>query len=228
MEFWSRLCYGQIILTENLLHSNQTDIETQLKGEGLLIEAVTKKGWQHFFDTSAVFTLLGRIDYVGRNFPDSQFPSAGETQIQDYLISSCSGKTSFAELKESVSINAFSQRLLSYQQKIFLDQMAPIRLDLLGRKNVLINYEINKPPWIVSRIQDFYGLRNSPSIGQGRSSLVLHLLAPNQRPVQITSDLAGFWSRHYPQIRRELSRRYPRHAWPENPLQPISKSTKNL
>jgi ATP-dependent helicase HrpB len=47
---------------------------------------------------------------------------------------------------------------------------------------------------------------------------VLHLLAPNQRPVQVTTDLAGFWTRHYPQIRRELSRRYPRHAWPEDPL----------
>jgi ATP-dependent helicase HrpB len=57
-------------------------------------------------------------------------------------------------------------------------------------------------------------------VAEGRVPLVLHLLAPNQRPVQVTTDLAGFWTRHYPQIRKELSRRYPRHAWPEDPLKP--------
>jgi ATP-dependent helicase HrpB len=67
-------------------------------------------------------------------------------------------------------------------------------------------------------LQDFFGLRETPRVARGKISLVLHLLAPNQRPVQMTADLAGFWERLYPQVRRELSRRYPRHRWPENPL----------
>ena len=62
-------------------------------------------------------------------------------------------------------------------------------------------------------------MKQGPSIAGGRVPLVLHLLAPNQRPVQVTNDLAGFWQRHYPSIRRNLARKYPRHAWPENPLQ---------
>jgi ATP-dependent helicase HrpB len=66
-------------------------------------------------------------------------------------------------------------------------------------------------------MQDFFGMRQSPQIN-GRP-LVAHLLAPNQRPVQITQDLAGFWERHYPAIRRELMRKYPRHKWPEDPYQ---------
>jgi ATP-dependent helicase HrpB len=61
-------------------------------------------------------------------------------------------------------------------------------------------------------------MKESPRIAAGRVALVLHLLAPNQRAVQVTSDLASFWSRHYPQVRRELSRRYPRHDWREDPL----------
>jgi ATP-dependent helicase HrpB len=71
---------------------------------------------------------------------------------------------------------------------------------------------------VASRLQDFFGMREGPRVGGGRAALVLHLLAPSQRPVQVTTDLAGFWQRHYPQVRRELSRRYPRHAWPEDPL----------
>jgi ATP-dependent helicase HrpB len=83
---------------------------------------------------------------------------------------------------------------------------------------VRVNYETGKPPWIESRLQDFFGMETGPVIAGGRAPLVLHLLAPNHRPVQVTTDLAGFWQRVYPQARKELSRRYPRHAWPEEPL----------
>ena len=65
-------------------------------------------------------------------------------------------------------------------------------------------------------MQDFFGLADGPRIAGG-TPLVLRLLAPNYRPVQVTTDLAGFWERHYPSLRKELMRRYPRHAWPEDP-----------
>jgi ATP-dependent helicase HrpB len=96
---------------------------------------------------------------------------------------------------------------------------APERIALPGGRQLKVHYEAGKPPWVESRLQDFFGLKEGPRIGGGRLPLVLHLLAPNHRPVQVTSDLSGFWERHYPSIRRELARKYPRHAWPENPLQ---------
>ena len=74
-----------------------------------------------------------------------------------------------------------------------------------------------RPPWISSRLQDFFGMKETPRIGPDRTPLVIHLLAPNHRAVQTTTDLAGFWERLYPQVRRELIRRYPKHAWPERP-----------
>ena len=67
------------------------------------------------------------------------------------------------------------------------------------------------------RLQDFFGLATGPAVVGGRVFVVLHLLAPNKRPVQVTTDLAGFWERHYPALRRELCRKYPKHAWPEDP-----------
>ena len=84
-------------------------------------------------------------------------------------------------------------------------------------REVKVLYEAGKPPSVASRLQDFFGLAKGPSVGGGKVPLVLHLLAPNHRDVQVTTDLAGFWDRHYPAIAKELRRRYPRHSWPDDP-----------
>ena len=81
-----------------------------------------------------------------------------------------------------------------------------------------VHYPGDAPPWVESRLQDFFGMADGPRLAGGRVPLVLHLLAPSGRDVQVTTDLSGFWQRHYPALRRELGRRYPRHAWPEDPL----------
>jgi ATP-dependent helicase HrpB len=87
---------------------------------------------------------------------------------------------------------------------------------LSGGRQATVHYEPGKDPWIESRLQDFFGMTAGPRICRGRLELTLHLLAPNRRAVQVTKDLAGFWERHYPALRRELARRYPKHAWPED------------
>ena len=92
----------------------------------------------------------------------------------------------------------------------------PERVRLGGGREVGIHYEAGKPPWIESRLQDFFGASTGPTLCRGRVPVTLHLLAPNGRAVQVTRDLAGFWRQHYPAIRRELGRRYPRHPWPED------------
>jgi ATP-dependent helicase HrpB len=101
-----------------------------------------------------------------------------------------------------------------------LERFAPSSVVLKSGRRVKIQYESGKPPWMESRIQDFFGMKETPKVGGGEVNVVMHLLSPAKRPVQVTSDLAGFWKNHYPQLRKELSRRYPRHPWPENPLMP--------
>jgi ATP-dependent helicase HrpB len=127
----------------------------------------------------------------------------------------CEGLTSFAELEELdwPSLATFS---LSTEVRKTLERETPTYVTFKNGRRVPIQYEMEKDPWIASRLQDFFGLAQGPTTCGGRVALTLHLLAPNQRAVQITSDLAGFWQRHYPEIRRELMRRYPRHAWPED------------
>lgn len=97
-----------------------------------------------------------------------------------------------------------------------LDRLAPEWIRLPGRARVPVDYAGDEPH-VASRLQDFFGLAQGPRILDGAYPLVLHLNAPSGRPVQVTRDLPGFWVRHYPAIRRELMRRYPRHRWPEDP-----------
>jgi hypothetical protein len=101
-------------------------------------------------------------------------------------------------------------------QQVLYEEMAPESLRLPSGRSLPIHYEPDRPPWVASRLQDFFGMKHGPRLGS--VPLVLHLLAPNQRPVQVTTDLEGFWQRHYPELRTQLMRRYPRHAFPEDPL----------
>ncbi|MEP6809830.1 MAG: ATP-dependent helicase C-terminal domain-containing protein, partial [Chthoniobacterales bacterium] len=102
---------------------------------------------------------------------------------------------------------------LSAAQQGLVDQYAPERIALPnGRKGKVI-YSASAPPAVAARIQDLYGVERNLTIGPGRLPLVIQVLAPNHRPIQITSDLAGFWRDAYPRIKQELQRKYPKHEW---------------
>ncbi len=98
-----------------------------------------------------------------------------------------------------------------------LNEIAPLYVTLPNGRRARIEYHDGRPPSVSSRLQDFFGMKESPAVARGTVPLVVELLAPNRRPVQVTTDLVSFWKNLYPQVRRELSRRYPKHAWPEVP-----------
>lgn len=106
---------------------------------------------------------------------------------------------------------------MGYDRLRDIDRLAPATWTLPKGRATPIAYEAGKPPVLAARIQEFFGLRETPRIADGRTTLLLHLLGPNYRPQQVTSDLASFWQNTYPQVRKELRRRYPKHAWPEKP-----------
>jgi ATP-dependent helicase HrpB len=128
---------------------------------------------------------------------------------------------SFSELttaaREGGLLDALRGRLSDRDRRL-LEEVAPEKIRLPGGRHVNVNYPEGQPPWIESRLQDFFGQRETPRVARGQMPVVVKLLAPNHRPLQTTTDLKGFWSRLYPEVRRELSRRYPKHSWPENPL----------
>lgn len=127
------------------------------------------------------------------------------------------GKVSFAEIGQR-SISSGIEELIGYESVVKIQNACPVAIKIPSNREARIHYVHGQSPWIAGKIQEFFGWRNLPTLAGGRIPLVVHLLAPNQRPIQVTADLAGFWVNHYPGIRRALARDYPRHYWPEDPL----------
>jgi ATP-dependent helicase HrpB len=98
-----------------------------------------------------------------------------------------------------------------------VDHEAPERLQVPSGSFITIKYDLERPPVLAVRIQEVFGWKDTPRLAGGRVRVLLHLLAPNYRPQQVTDDLASFWNTTYQQVRKELRARYPKHAWPEDP-----------
>lgn len=185
----SALIYDQLAIEET-----RAPAPPSREASTLLAARAAEVDIGRFVGREALEQLLARAAFAGIS-----------VDVAAALAQRCQGRTSFAEITD----------LLSALRPPRIDVLAPERLKLPGGREVKVHYDAGKPPWIESRLQDFFGVRETPRIGS--TPLVVHLLAPNRRPVQVTSDLHGFWERLYPQVRRELSRRYPKHKWPENP-----------
>jgi hypothetical protein len=137
--------------------------------------------------------------------------------IMDRLRPLCAGRRSLAELREA-PVRETLQASLPGSVIVALASLAPERVPLPSGRVARLEYRPAEPPVLAARLQEFFGSTRTPRVGGGRVPVLLHLLAPSLRPVQVTSDLASFWVAVYPKIRAELRRRYPRHAWPDDPL----------
>lgn len=107
--------------------------------------------------------------------------------------------------------------LLSWEQQQQLDQLLPLQIEVPSGSNVSINYTHN-PPILAVKLQEMFGYEGQPAVLNGRLPLLIHLLSPARRPLQITGDLPHFWRHAYTEVRKEMRGRYPKHPWPENPL----------
>jgi ATP-dependent helicase HrpB len=114
---------------------------------------------------------------------------------------------------------------LSHARQRDLEQLAPTHVQVPSGSRIRLDY-FHEPPVLPVRLQEMFGLRETPRIANGKVTLVIHLLSPAGRPVQVTQDLRSFWLNGYPQVRKELRGRYPKHPWPDDPLtaQPTRKT----
>lgn len=107
---------------------------------------------------------------------------------------------------------------LSWEQRQTLERLAPPVITVPSGSRIRIDYRLDGPPILAVRLQEMFGLTTTPTVCSGRVPLLLHLLSPARRPIQVTSDLASFWQQAYPQVKKELKGRYPKHSWPDDPL----------
>ena len=206
----SRLLCGAITLEESRQPAPCSAEASRLLSEAVLANG---RGGQECGEVPAA--LQAKLEILRRAFPEAGVPVLDAQEWRGMVVAACEGMTSLAELEASSLESRWLARLPAAVARLLREEV-PERVRLAGGRTLPVHYQAGQPPWIESRLQDFFGMAAGPSICRGRVPLTLHLLAPNRRAVQVTSDLANFWRQHYPPLRRELCRRYPRHSWPED------------
>lgn len=139
-----------------------------------------------------------------------------ENNLENWLAPYLQGCSRLIDLRR-IDIQAILSGMLSWPQRQRLDGLSPTHLAVPSGSRIALRYNAGLPPILEVRIQELFGLERTPTVCGGEIPVNLHLLSPARRPIQITQDLAGFWQRTYPEVRKELKGRYPKHAWPEDP-----------
>ena len=153
-----------------------------------------------------------RLNCLSRWCPELGLPPITESDRHDLVAQLCHGAFSYKDIRD-LDVKPMVKSWLSAAHQSLVEKHAPERLDLPNGRTPKVTYVADGPPFIALRIQELYDVTQTPRIGLGRIPVLLHILAPSMRPVQITQDLAGFWREHYPRIKQELQRKYPKHRW---------------
>ena len=156
--------------------------------------------------------LPAELSLLARWCPDLQLPPIQDEDRKHIIEQLCLGAVTYKDIKDR-DVKPVVTSWLSANQRGLLDKYAPERVTLPNGRTPKVTYERESPPYISLRIQELFGVTQTPSIGMGRVPLSIHILAPSMRPVQVTNDLANFWREHYPRIKSELQRKYPKHEW---------------
>ncbi len=164
-----------------------------------------------------VESFLIRLGLLREQRPELGLPALDDAHLEGLLPLLAAGKRSFAELRRAPLLPLL-RGTLDHSQLAALERQAPTHLEVPSGSRIRLRYTAGEPPLLAVRIQEMFGLTETPTVAGGRIPVLLHLLAPNMRPQQVTRDLASFWRNTYPQVRKELQGRYPRHAWPADPL----------
>ncbi len=154
-----------------------------------------------------------RLRFARRAMPEEPWP---DVDVGALVAEACAGKRTLAEV-QAVDFGALLLSKLPWAQRKLLDEQAPPRLEVPTGNMISVDYG-GAEPVLAVRLQELFGLTETPRIAKGRVPVVLHLLSPGHKPVQVTTDLASFWRTTYADVKKELRARYPKHAWPDDPL----------
>jgi ATP-dependent helicase HrpB len=175
--------------------------------EEVLAGRLALKAWDH-----AVEQWIARLNLLAVHCPDFGIPAIGADDRRDIVRQVCLGAMGYKDIRERPVLPVL-RGWLSDAQRGLLDKYAPERLTLPNGRQPKVVYEAGKAPYIALRIQELYDVSAPLTVAMGRVRVLVHVLAPNQRPVQITDDLGSFWKNGYPQVKKDLRGRYPKHEW---------------
>ena len=197
-----QLRYGDLILDDSPAHIADEDGAARILASAAAerLESV-RPG-----PDSAAGSFITRVRCLRAWMPELDLPPLEDADLIALLPDLCRGLRSLAAVKSGPWVDALRNRFTA-------------TIAVPSGSDIAVSYVEGKPPVLAARIQEMFGLPETPRIAGGRVKVLLHLLAPNYRPQQVTDDLASFWANGYPVVRKELRGRYPKHSWPEDPLE---------
>ena len=210
---------GELVLDSRAL----PQLDEAARG-GALLALVRRKGLELLAWTpelrqwQARIALLRRLDLQQKG--ESEWPDLSDAALRDSLedwLLPYLGKVSRLSHFASLDLSAMLAALLPWPLPQRLDELAPKALNVPSGSRIAIDYS-EQPPVLAVRLQELFGLAETPCIAGGRQRVLLHLLSPARRPVQVTQDLASFWANTYAEVKKDLKGRYPKHYWPDDPL----------
>jgi ATP-dependent helicase HrpB len=183
------------------------DEAARLLAQEVIAGRLVLKGWDH-----TVEQWVLRLNLLGQWCPELALPPIAEADRQHLIEQLCHGAIGYKDIKDK-PVKPVVRAWLSSAQQDLVEKHAPERLTLMNDHAAKVSYDAGAPPHIAVRIQQLYDVTTTPTIAMGRVPVLVHILAPNMRPVQITQDLANFWREQYPRVKQELQRKYPKHQW---------------
>ena len=206
---------GALVLAEQTKAVEPTAESAQRLAEGIAAIGIGKLPW-----SKAQLQLRDRVQFLrkaeGDEWPDLSNEALARAAAE-WLAPFLSGKTALAQIGAD-DLSAALDALLPWALRKRLDAEAPTHFTAPSGSQVPIDYEAEQGPTVSIRVQELFGLAQHPAIAGGRVPLVIELLSPAHRPVQVTRDLPGFWRGSYADVKTEMRGRYPRHPWPDDPL----------
>ena len=202
-----QVCFRGLTLSARRVEPPPAEAAARILKDEVLSGRLTLKGWDHGVDQ-----WILRLNWLSRACPELELPPVDDEARGHLIEQICAGAVSYREIKDR-EVKAVVRSWLSTAQRTMVDEHAPERVSLSNGRSCKVNYVTDNAPFVAVRIQDLYGVTAAPRLALGRVPVVVQVLAPNMRPVQITQDLAGFWLEHYPKAKQELQRKYPKHEW---------------
>jgi ATP-dependent helicase HrpB len=196
-----------------------TVVPTAEQAVPAVVGAVRASGLNLLPMDEAVRQLQGRLLLIRSAFPEREWPDASDAALLETLekwLAPHLGGVNSAKRLAQLNIAGILRESLDYRQQRELDELAPTHLSVPSGSRVRIDYS-GEMPVLAVKLQELFGLAVGPAVCGGRIPVLLHLLSPAGRPIQVTRDLKGFWDGSYQQVKKELKGRYPRHPWPDDP-----------
>jgi len=192
-------------------HGVNLDKAAEILADKVLSGELVLKNWDH-----SVEQWVQRLKVIGAAMPELEMPGWGEEDQQAAIAQICHGAVRYKQIKDADPWPVLRE-WLNHSQRAALESYCPTRISLPNGQGCKITYDPDKGPFISVKVAHLFGVWKTPTLCDGRVPVLVHVLTPGQKPWQMTKDLESFWSSGYPQMRKELAGRYPRHPWPENP-----------